>query len=177
MDFVATQDFKSPYVISTGMPHKPTAIKTKTFKKGEIICGEMIKKNGKPAFVMYKSTIVVPLSCVKQVLVKDINVNNGQGSSGADGSSNSSSSSSNDNKPKVIVDIKSNGKSVDKRKYLDAIIVGGLVGFGVTFLAEKKGWIAVASQKNKIIGAVSGALAGAYLMYRFGGKLNSNTKK
>lgn len=173
MDFVATQDFKSPYVISTGMPHKPTAIKTKTFKKGEIISGNMIKKDGKPAFIMYKNTIVVPLSCVKQVLVKDINTITDKNSS-ADGSTNSASS---DNKPKVTIDIKSNGKSVDKRKYLDAVIVGGLIGLGVTFYAENKGWLAVATQKNKIIGTVSGALAGAYLMYRFGGKLNSNTKK
>jgi hypothetical protein len=161
MDFVATRDFKSPYVISTGMPHKPTAIKMKDFKKGEIISGSMIKKNGKPAFVMYKSTIVVPLSCIKQVIVKDIN---------APVTSSAEGDTKTETKPRVVVDIKSNGKSVDKKKYFDGIIVGALVGFGATFLAEKKGWIAVPSQKNKMIGAGVGAVIGLYVAYRFLGK-------
>ena len=42
MDFVATQDFVTPYVIATGMPHKPTKICKKQFRKGDIITGEII---------------------------------------------------------------------------------------------------------------------------------------
>jgi hypothetical protein len=158
MDFVATQDFKSPYVVSTGMPHKPTQIKTKSFKKGEIIVGEMkTDKFGKPAFVMHKGVMVVPLSCVKIVVTKDINPNV---SSSADGGDISA-------KPKTVVVNKPTSDTEKKKKYLDGMILGALAGFGAAYYAEKKGWIAVPEQKNKVIGAVIGALAGAYVVFRF----------
>lgn len=158
MDFVATQDFKSPYVVSTGMPHKPTQIKTKSFKKGEIIVGELKNdKYGKPAFVMHKGVMVVPLSCVKIVVTKDINPNV---SSSADGGDISA-------KPKTVVVNKPTSDTEKKKKYLDGMILGALAGFGAAYYAEKKGWIAVPEQKNKIIGAVVGALAGAYMVFRF----------
>jgi hypothetical protein len=162
MDFVATQDFKSPYVISTGMPHKPTQIKTKAFKRGEIIVGEMkTDKYGKPAFVMHKGVMVVPLSCVKIVVTKDINPNVTSNADGGDISA----------KPKtVVVNNKSTATATateKKKKYLDGMILGALAGFGATYYAEKKGWIPLPEQKNKIIGAVVGALAGAYMVFRF----------
>ena len=159
MDFVATQNFKSPYVVSTGMPHKPTQIKTKAFKKGEIIVGEMkTDKCGKPAFVMHKGVMVVPLSCVKIVVTKDINPNVTSNADGGDISA----------KPKTIVLSKSTTSVTDKKKkYLDGMILGALAGFGATYYAEKKGWIALPEQKHKIIGAVVGALAGAYVVFRF----------
>jgi len=163
MDFVATKDFKSPYVVSTGMPHRPTQIKAKVFKKGEIISGELKDSKGKPAFVLYKGVVVVPLSCVKQIITKDINA--GTGISNAEGDSQSES------KVKVTVDkTKSSKTSKDNVKYLDAVIVGGIVGFAGVYFAEKKGWIALPTQKNKIIGAVAGALLGAYLVFRFSKK-------
>jgi hypothetical protein len=159
MDFVATQDFKSPYVVSTGMPHKPTQIKTKSFKKGEIIIGEMkTDKYGKPAFVMHKGVMVVPLSCVKIVVTKDINPNVTSNADGGDISA----------KPKTVVLSKSATSTTEKKKkYLDGMILGALAGFGATYYADKKGWISLPEQKHKIIGAVVGALAGAYVVFRF----------
>ena len=140
------------------MPHKPTQIKTKSFKKGEIIVGEMkTDKFGKPAFVMHKGVMVVPLSCVKIVVTKDINPNV---SSSADGGDISA-------KPKTVVVNKPTSDTEKKKKYLDGMILGALAGFGAAYYAEKKGWIAVPEQKNKVIGAVIGALAGAYVVFRF----------
>lgn len=161
MDFVATKDFKSPYVVSTGMPHRPTQIKAKNFKKGEIISGELKDSKGKPAFVLYKGVVVVPLSCVKQIITKDINA----------GVSNAEGEKETDSKVKVTIDkTKSSKTSKDNVKYFDAVIVGGIVGFAGVYLAEKKGWIPLPTQKNKIIGAVAGALLGAYLVFRFSKK-------
>ena len=161
MDFVATQDFKSPYVISTGMPHKPTQIKTKAFKRGEIIVGEMkTDKYGKPAFVMHKGVMVVPLSCVKIVVTKDINPNVTSNAEGGDISA----------KPPVktiAINKATTSVTEKKKKYLDGMILGALAGFGATYYAEKKGWIPLPEQKNKIIGTVLGALAGAYVVFRF----------
>ncbi|MEI7960700.1 MAG: hypothetical protein WCI04_00030 [archaeon] len=169
-DFVATKEFKTPYVISTGQPHRPTAIKTKQFQKGDIISGEMKTSKGKPAFVLYKGVMVIPLTCIRQVITKEINTNT---TSGADGDTKTTTP------PKEgSGSIKVVGKTVNteekKKRYLDGIIVGALAGFGATYYAEKKGWIPMPSQKNKIIGAVVGALAGFYAVYRFG--LDKTTK-
>ena len=54
-----------------------------------------------------------------------------------------------------------------KMKYLDAIVIGALVGAGGAYLAEKQGLIATVDKKNKIYGALIGAGAGLYLAYRF----------
>jgi hypothetical protein len=153
MDFVAVQDFVTPYVVSTGMPHKPTKICKKKFKKGEIITGEIKTANGKPSFVLHKGVMVVPLTMVKQVITKDIVVSN----------FNDEAKKTN---PKV--EIKVQGTTEQKKKaYMDAIIIGALLGFGGTILAEKQGWITTMDKKNKLIGAAVGAVAGIYYIYRF----------
>ena len=158
MDFVATMDFKSPYVVTTGVPHRPTQIKAKKFKKGEIICGELKESKGKPAFVLHRGVIVVPLECVKKVIVKDVVVNEAPKVSSAEGSGNGSG--------KINIEKKS-FLNDGKKKFFDAMIIGGVAGFGGVYFAEKKGWIAEPSKKNKLIGVVAGALLGAYLVYRF----------
>lgn len=152
MDFVAKQDFVTPYVIATGQPHKPTQICKKKFRKGEIITGEIKTVKGKPSFVLHKGVMVVPLSLVKQVITKDIVLSN------ADGEVKKSN-------PKVEVKVVKSGG--DKR-YIDGIVIGALLGFGGTILAEKQGWITGGEpRKNRIIGAVAGAVIGAYFVYRF----------
>jgi hypothetical protein len=153
MDFVATQNFKSPYVLATGKPHQPTAIKVLQFKKGDVIVGELKRdKEGKPAYILHKGIVVIPLNCVRQVLTKEINM------SAVDGE-------------KITMKVNATTPSAEKKKmYMDSVIVGGILGFAVTYYAEKKGYIAVASQKNKVIGAIIGGLAGAYLVYRFKSK-------
>jgi len=158
MNFVITKDFKSPYAVATGMPHKPTALKTAKFNKGQIIKGELKKDGmGKSAFVMFKNTIVVPLDCVKQVVTKEVDMSNVIGGIRANTLNNSNA---------IPLD-KTPTKDEQKKKYADAIIIGAILGFIGVYYAEKQGYIQAAEQKNRVIGAVAGGLAGAYLVYRF----------
>jgi len=153
MDFVATADFETPYVVSTGQPHKPIKICKKQFKKGEIITGEIKTANGKPSFVLHKGVMVIPLSVVKQVITKDIVISN------LDGEAPKTN-------PKVEVKVIKTADQKNK-SYIDGIIVGAIAGFGATILAEKQGWIATVEKKNRITGAVIGAVVGCYFVYRF----------
>lgn len=153
MDFVAVQDFVTPYVVATGMPHKPTKICKKKFRKGEIITGEIKTSKGKPSFVLYKGVMVVPLAMVKQVITKDIVVSNVEGDI---------------KKSNPKVEVKIQKTSEEKRKaYVDGIIVGSLLGFAGTLIAEKQGWVTNVDKKNRLIGAGIGALIGVYYVYRF----------
>lgn len=153
MDFVATKDFVTPYVVSTGMPHKPTRICKKKFKKGEIITGEIKTANGKPAFVLHKGVMVVPLAVVKQVITKDLDVSNAVGDNIVKSN------------PKVEVRLGDTKKDSNKQ-YIDALVIGAIVGFAGVLLAEKQGWIANVEQKNRLYGAIGGAILGAYIVYR-----------
>jgi hypothetical protein len=154
MDFVATQDFVTPYVISTGQPHKPTQICKKKFRKGDIITGEIKTVKGKPSFVLHKGVMVIPFSVIKQVITKDIVISNADGSGAIVEKTN----------PKVEVKVL---KPTDNKKYMDGIIVGAIVGFGGVILAEKQGWIETIDKKNKIYGAIVGAILGGYFINRF----------
>lgn len=158
MDFVVTKNFKSPYAVATGVPHKPTALKTANFKKGQIIKGDIKKDDvGNNAFVMYRNTIVVPLDCVRQVLTKEVDLKNGF--SNATGSSKPLSAQA------QIIKVQPPKEEV-RKKYIDAIIIGGILGFVATYYAEKKGYVQP-EEKNKMIGVALGSLAGLYLVYRF----------
>jgi hypothetical protein len=155
MDFVATQDFVTPYVVSTGQPHKPTQICKKKFRKGDIITGEVKTVKGKPSFVLHKGVMVIPFSCVKQVVVKDIVISN------LDGTSDTQKTN-----PKVEVKVIKSA-DVKNKKYIDGILIGAVVGLGGVILAEKQGLIANVDKKNKIYGAIAGAVLGAYYIFRF----------
>lgn len=156
MDFVATQDFETPYVISTGQPHRPTQICKKKFRKGDIITGEVKTVKGKPSFVLHKGVMVIPFSVIKQVITKDIVISNLDGTSDAVNKAN----------PKVEVKVLKTSEQKNK-KYLDGILVGAVVGLGGVILAEKQGWITNIDKKNKVYGAIAGAILGAYYIYRF----------
>lgn len=153
MDFVATTDFVTPYVIATGMPHKPTKICKKQFRKGDIITGEIKTANGKPSFVLHRGVMVIPFSCVKQVITKDIQVSNFDNKVIAD------------KNPKVEVKVPSTPKN-KKRQMLDMVLLGAIVGFGGTILAEKQGWLNAEDKKNRLYGAMIGAFLGGYYIYR-----------
>lgn len=153
MDFVATKDFWTPLVRATGQPHKPTQIVKKQFKKGEIISGEIKTAFGKPSFILHRGVMMIPLSCVKQVVVKDIIVSN------ADGDSVQKAN------PKVEVKTIT-AQSVKNRKYIDGIVLGAIAGFGGTILAEKQGWIKEIDKKTRIYGTIIGAVIGCYAVYR-----------
>ncbi len=150
-NYVVTQDFKTPYVVSTGMPHKPTQILFKKFKKGEIVKGELKYANGKPAFVLYKGTVVMPFSAVKEVVTKELVFS-------ADGEGD-----------KKKLDITK--KVIDpKIMYLDAILLGAVVGAVGMHFAEKKEWVAPvegSAYQNKLIGATIGSALFAYALFRY----------
>ena len=151
--YIVIQDFKSPIVRVTGMPHKPQEILMKRFRKGEIIKGELKHANNKPAFILVGGAAVVPLGVVKELVTKEI-----------------VSDASGESKPAIKIEPIKN----PRMKYLDGIVLGSVLGVGGAYLAEKQGWIAQPDKKNKIYGALIGAAIGLYLVYRF--KLNVKPK-
>lgn len=156
--FVITHDFKTPYVRSTNDPRKPTEIKAKVFRRGEIISGEMQYNNGKPSFVLFNGVCVVPLSVIKAVVTKEILSN-------SSGPGNTDMPGTEDNKKKIV-------EKNPKIRYADAAIVGALIGLGAVYLANKKAWITVPNKNHYLIGAGIGVAGAVYFMYR-----RANSKK
>jgi hypothetical protein len=152
--YIITKDVKSPVVLGGGTAHKPAQIRYKTFRKGNIVQGELKHADNKPAFVLVGKMMVIPIDCVKELQGKDIQSQ----FTGADM----------DKKPAPET-IKANPKVM----YMDALIIGGLVGYLGVHFAEKKGYIPneEGSKQNKLYGALGGALIGMYLVFR-----NQNTK-
>ncbi len=159
--FLVTHDFKTPYVRSTNNPRNPTEVKFKVFRKGDLVSGEMMKQKGRPAFVMYNGVCVIPLSVIKAVVTKEIISNAG-------GPSNTS--------PLVPESTKKIEKVHNpKVRYMDAAIFGAVLGLGVVYLANKKGWIKVPNNMNFAYGAGIGALLAAYGIYRTNNKPKNKT--
>ena len=147
--YIFTHDFKAPYVTATGMPHNPQAIKFKRFQKGEIVRGELKHANNKPAFLLVNGVCVVPLDIVKELVTKAVSNADGGGSSFPE------------SKPKVVK-VPTNPKV----RYADAMIIGAIIGVVGVYVAEKQGWIAEPDKKYKMYGALAGAVAAAYVVYR-----------
>lgn len=147
--YIFTHDYKAPYVTVTGLAHNPQAVKFKKFQKGEIVKGELKHANNKPAFILVNGVCVVPLDIVKELVTKAV-------VSGADGTTNSFPS-----KPKVAA-LPTNPKV----RYIDAMLVGAVAGVVAVFVAEKQGWIENPESKYKLYGALIGAVAASYIVYR-----------
>jgi hypothetical protein len=152
--YILKQNFNAPYVVATGLPHNPSAVKVKKFKKGEIVKGELKHSNGQPAFILVQGTLVFPLSVVRKVVTKEV-------STAVDGTS---STTNGGDKTTVLK------KSTDPRvRYVDSALIGAVVGFGLTHIAEKQGWVSTDEEnphKNRVVGAILGAAVGAYLVYK-----------
>jgi hypothetical protein len=148
--YILTQPYKAPYVVATGIPSNPQRIMMKSFRSGEMVKGELKHANNKPAFVLVGGTLVLPLSVLKEVTTKEI-------ISDASGSTTESSEQPTDSVKKV---------PTKKLRYIDAILIGGVLGFGAVYLAEKQGWITSPDNKNKMYGVLGGAVLGAYLVFR-----------
>ena len=148
--YVLIQDFKAPYVVATGMPHKPSKIMLKKYVKGEIITGELKTAKGKPAIVLLNGIIPIPVTVLKEVVTKEISnsVNGTQGTIKT-------------NPTQSVITVKK-----ASTKYLDAGIIGAILGIGAVYLAEKQGWITVPDKKNKLYGAGIGAVLAMYFVYR-----------
>jgi hypothetical protein len=154
--YIVIADIKTPYVQGTGVPHRPQEVRFKLIRKGEIIKGELKHANNKPAFVLVNGTLVVPLSAVKELVTKDITSN-------ADGTAK-------DEKTPIKL------PSVNKVKYIDALIVGALLGVGGAYLSEKQGWLGEPDKKNKIYGALIGGAVALYGLYRYKAYLKDKPK-
>ncbi|HRH52601.1 MAG TPA: hypothetical protein PLN38_04745, partial [Chitinophagales bacterium] len=137
----------------TGQPHKPTEICKKKFSKGDIITGEIKTVKGKPSFVLHKGVMVIPFSCVKQIVVKDIQTSNIGGEIAQV------------NPAVKVTTVKTTSQK--KQMLMDGVIVGSILGFAGVIIAEKQGMFTVINPKNKIYGAIAGAVIGAYYIYRF----------
>lgn len=159
--YILTEDFKSPYVRVTGRPERPQQLCFRKFKKGEIVNGELKHANNKPAFLLIEGTLVIPINLIKELTTKDVRET--ETVSGADG------------KKAEEIKVESKGGSITiptspNVKYADAFIIGAIVGVSSVYVAEKQGWITSIDNKNKMYGALAGALAGMYLVFRFKNK-------
>lgn len=147
--YVLIQDFNAPYVVATGMAHKPSKIMIKKYKKGEIIYGEMKTTNGKPSIVLVKGVIPIPATMLNEVITKTI--------SGVSGEKSTETKQTQNNK---VVTIKKTNT-----RYMDAGIFGAVIGAISVYLFEKQGWLQP-NPKNKLYGALGGAVLGMYMVYR-----------
>ncbi len=156
--YVVTHDFRTPYVVSTNNPRNPTGIMWKAFKKGDLVGGELKTANGKPAFVLFNNTCVIPLSVIKAVVTKEI-VSSATGPT-------STTPLGQETTRKIVTD------QNPKTRYMDAALVGAAIGLAGVYLANKKGWIKVPMNINFAYGAGIGAGLALYFIYR-----KNNNKK
>lgn len=155
--YIVIKTFKSPVVYSGGShPKLQAQVKYMTFKKGSVLDGTLkTKANGEPDYIIHKGCVVVPIAAVKELITKAIVTSN------ADGATSSETP-----KQKSIIP-----ESKSKVRYIDSAIIGGLVGLGAVWFAEKKGWLVEPAEskiphQNKLAGVVIGGLLGAYYTFR-----------
>ncbi len=146
------ENMKAPYVVATGNSRNPTRVEYKQFRKGELINGEMKHANNKPALVLVKGVIPIPIWNIEAVVTKEINATP-EATSNADAAQKKEA-------PKKI-EIKSN-----KHLYLHAAVIGIVLGVAGAIVAEKKVWVP-ANPKNKLYGALIGMGSAIYLTYAF----------
>jgi hypothetical protein len=153
--YIVTKDFKTPYITSSHDPRNPIKTNWKAFRKGDLIAGELKHANNKPAFVLYNGVAVIPLSVIKAVVTKEIlsttPMSSVEGNTELPGHETT----------KKVVEVKNK-----KVTYMDAMLVGAVVGLGAIFLANKKMWIKVPNNINYAYGAGAGAFLAAYIIYR-----------
>jgi ABC-type enterobactin transport system permease subunit len=145
--YVLIQDFKAPYVVATGMAHQPTKILLKKYVKGQIVEGQIIISKGQPSILLVSGVIPIPVTVLREVVTKEIVQSNASG----DGKGVT---------PNKVIIKKTN------TRYLDAGIIGAILGAGAVYLAEKQNIIATPDKKYKLYGAVAGAVLGMYIVYR-----------
>ncbi len=145
--FIISKSVATPYVRNTNHPHNPRVIKYKRFKPGDMVTGVLhYDKLGKPEFILVNKELVIPANCVKELVTQEVITSNMNGT---------------DKKIKEFVNTGN-----PKVKYLDAAIVGAVLGACAVWVAEKKQLISMPDKKNKLIGAAIGAALFAYAVYR-----------
>jgi len=159
--FIITKEVNVP-IVSSQVAHRPAQVKFRKFRKGQLVQGELKHANNKPSFVLVGRMCVIPVECVKEIQGKEVSSNvTGQ-------------ELSQKLQTQQVTANKKVAPSNTKVKYLDALLIGGLVGFGGVYFAEKKGWLQGEDNKMKMYGAITGAILGMYYVYR---SQNTATKK
>lgn len=152
--YILLEDYHAPYVQITGRADRPQNVKVKKFRRGDQVKGELKHVNNKPDFVVVGGGgLIIPVSFLKEIVTKEI-------SSNASGGTTTSLPSS-DTKPKTVT-IATNPKV----RYIDAVLVGALVGVIGVIVAEKQELIKNPDKKNKIYGALAGGALAAYIVFR-----------
>jgi hypothetical protein len=149
--YIFTHDCKAPYVEVTGIPHKPQDIKFLKFRRGDQVRGEMKHANNKPAFILGPKNAIIPIDVVKELVTKAVV-----------GDTQTMAASSFDASAQAKKTVPSNPKV----RYIDAMLLGAVVGLVAVIIAEKQGWIAEPDSKYKWYGAGLGAAAAGYIVYR-----------
>lgn len=149
--YIFTHDCKAPYVEVTGIPHKPQDIKFLKFRRGDQVRGEMKHANNKPAFILGPKNAIIPIDVVKELVTKAVV-----------GETQKMAASSFDASTQAKKTVPSNPKV----RYIDAMLLGAVVGLVAIVVAEKQGWIAEPDSKYKWYGAGLGAAAASYIVYR-----------
>jgi hypothetical protein len=149
--YIFTHDCKAPYVEVTGIPHRPQDIKFLKFKRGDQVRGEMKHANNKPAFILGPKNAIIPIDVVKELVTKAVV-----------GDTQTMAASSFDASTQAKKTVPSNPKV----RYIDAMLLGAVVGLVAVIIAEKQGWIAEPDSKYKWYGAGLGAAAAGYIVYR-----------
>jgi hypothetical protein len=152
--YILTKDVRCPIVDGHNYTHRPIQVKTKLFKKGQIVKGELKHSDNQPAFVLVGKMCVIPIDAVKELSGKDV-------TSKFSGADMDEKQKTPDQKKNPILTNKN-----PKIAYIDAMIIGGILGFVGMYYAEKKQLITSEDSKLKMYGAIGGALAGVYLVYR-----------
>ena len=156
--YIVTKSFSTPEVYNTGSSYQQAQIGNKRFTKGQIIRGEIKTSNGRPAFLLVGRMTIVPLGNIKKLVTKSVT-----GNSAISGESGERRYSK---PPETSLSDYTKKSSIPKIKYLDAILIGGVVGGVGWFAAEKKGLINTNNPKHKLYAAGAGALIAFYAVYR-----------
>jgi len=162
--YVLTQDYRSPYVVATGHPRNPQQIKTKMFREGEIVRGELKHANNQPAFILVAGTLPIPVDYIKELTTKAIVEDDKVVPAELVEETKTEEVIVTTDKPSLKKSLKSSNPKV---KYMDAIILGGLAGLAVVYGMGKQGWIGEVDKKHYLYGGLIGGVFGAYLVYRF----------
>ncbi|MES2287565.1 MAG: hypothetical protein V4547_17860 [Bacteroidota bacterium] len=153
-EYLIYKTVKSPAVVNTNLPHKPTAVRWHIFKAGTRVKGKLMPTAEAPKFLLVGGQFVVPLEAIKEIVVQDV-------TSSADGKTSGKVSA------KLEKAVKGGNAKI---KYLDAGILGAVLGAAAVYLAEKKQWIKMPEKKNTYIGLAIGAGLAMYVVYRIRNK-------
>lgn len=162
--YVLTQNYRAPYVVATGHPRNPQQIKTKMFKEGEIVRGELKHANNQPAFILVAGTLPIPVDYIKELTTKAIVEDDKIVPAQVVDETKSEDVVVKTEKSASKMTLKSSNPKV---KYMDALLLGGLVGLVAVYAIGKQGWIAEVDKKHYLYGGLIGGALGAYLVYRF----------